>query len=66
VIGTDEEESTFCAALVCSKDLATKILRTTSSNCPIKAIHVMVNQLQKDTMPLLGMLMYALNLFEQC
>jgi hypothetical protein len=54
VLGVDEEDAMFCAALVCSKDMASKILRTSVSDCPVKAIHAMVNQLQKDTMPLLS------------
>lgn len=54
MLGVDEEEKTFCVALVCSRELSSKILRTVVSDCPVKAIHTMVNQLQKDTMPLLS------------
>ncbi|KAF1920524.1 hypothetical protein BDU57DRAFT_583910 [Ampelomyces quisqualis] len=53
VLGTDEDEKTFCAALVCSRESSSKILRTVTSDCPIKAAHALVNQLQKDSMPLL-------------
>jgi hypothetical protein len=54
VIGIDEEEMTFCVALVCSREMESKILRTSVSDCPVKAIHTMVSQLQKDAMPLLS------------
>ncbi|KAH7394033.1 hypothetical protein DE146DRAFT_633956 [Phaeosphaeria sp. MPI-PUGE-AT-0046c] len=53
VLGVNDDQSTFCVALVCSRDTASKILRTCLSDCPVKAMHAMVNQLQKDTMPLL-------------
>ncbi|KAH3906482.1 hypothetical protein HBH56_204510 [Parastagonospora nodorum] len=53
VIGADEGETTFCAALVLSKDGSTKILRTSCSDCPIKATQIIVSQLHKDVFPLL-------------
>lgn len=55
VIGTDESDTTFCAALVVNKDGSTKILRTSTSDCPIKATQLLVSQLQKDVFPLLGL-----------
>lgn len=54
VVGVDEHQSTFCVALVCNRETTSKILRTSVSDCPVKATHTMVNQLQKDTMPLLS------------
>jgi hypothetical protein len=54
VIGADEGDTTFCAALVVNKDGSTKILRTSCSDCPIKATQIIVSQLQKDVFPLLG------------
>ncbi|KAH7095170.1 hypothetical protein FB567DRAFT_586499 [Paraphoma chrysanthemicola] len=53
VLGMDEDEKTFCVALVCSREGESKILRTMASDCPLKAIRGMVVRLQKDCFPLL-------------
>ncbi|KAF2026790.1 hypothetical protein EK21DRAFT_29175, partial [Setomelanomma holmii] len=49
----DEEENTFCIALVCSREGESKILRMAVDDCPIKAIRSMVVRLQKDCFPVL-------------
>ena len=59
VLGVDDDEKMFCVALVCSRECSSKILRTVTSDCPVKAIHTMVNQLQKDTMPLLSAYLFT-------
>jgi hypothetical protein len=55
VLGVDKEEKSFCVALVCSREMESKILRICVKTCPVEALHVLVSQLQKDTMPLLSM-----------
>jgi hypothetical protein len=55
VLGVDEAEKAFCVALVCSREMESKILRICVKACPVEAIHTLVSQLQKDTMTLLSM-----------
>jgi hypothetical protein len=55
VLGINKEDTTFCVALVCSREMESKILRTCVKACPVEAMHTLVSQLQKDTMPLLSM-----------
>ncbi|KAH8727128.1 hypothetical protein GQ44DRAFT_758218 [Phaeosphaeriaceae sp. PMI808] len=52
VVSVNEENKIFVAALVCNKDPASKFLRTSINDCPVKAVRDMVDCLQKDTMRL--------------
>ncbi|XP_014555001.1 hypothetical protein COCVIDRAFT_103549 [Bipolaris victoriae FI3] len=49
VIGEDEETKSFGAVLTCNQDSQTKLLRTSTSTCPVKAVRKLVSDLQKDT-----------------
>lgn len=49
MIGEDEETKSFGAVLTCNQDSQTKLLRTSTSTCPVKAVRKLVSDLQKDT-----------------
>ncbi|EUC43683.1 hypothetical protein COCMIDRAFT_38415 [Bipolaris oryzae ATCC 44560] len=49
VVGEDESTKSFGAVLTCNQDGQTKLLRTSTSTCPVNAVRNLVSDLQKDT-----------------
>lgn len=49
VICEDEDTKEFGAILTCNQNNHTKLLRTETSDSPVKAVRILVDRLQKDT-----------------
>jgi hypothetical protein len=58
-ISADASNGIFCAILFCSKDPATKILRTSVGGCPIAAVREIVEHLHEETFLLMRLLFLA-------